>query len=96
MKKLKQILIVFFITIVALFFGEYFLKNIPERISHKIFHHTFAPNKTFIYSWGELEYKICTDNNGFKIKCGSNSYYKNFDIAFIGDSFAEGVGGIFE
>ena len=48
----------------------------------KIFHHTLAPNKVFFYQWGEYKYKICTEKNGFRIKCGSNSY-KDFDIAFI-------------
>ena len=88
-KKLKQFSIIFFLIIVFLFFTErvYKLKNL--RIPHKIFHHTLAPNKVFTDHWGELRYKICTDDNGFRIKCGSNSY-KNFDIAFIGDSMTEG------
>ena len=77
-------------TIVFLFFIEYFFKLNHLRIPHKIFHHTLASNKTFIHHWGEFRYKICTDNNGFRIKCGSNSY-KNFDIAFIGGSMTEGL-----
>ena len=35
-------------------------------------------------------YTFCTDNHGFKYKCGFNRN-KEFDIAFIGDSFVEGV-----
>ena len=89
-EKLKQFSIIFFITIVIIFFAEYFFKLKRERIPHTIFHHTFAPNKTFVYHWGEIKWKICTDNNGFRIKCGSNSY-KNFDIAFIGGSMTEGL-----
>ena len=92
-KRLKQYLIIFFITIVLIFFIEYFFKN-KQRIPHKIFHHTFAPNQAFKDHWGH-EFKICTDDNGFRIKCDGNSY-KNFDIAFIGDSFTEGVGVNFE
>ena len=81
-KKLKQSSIIFFITIVFLFFVEYFFKLKKLRIPHKIFHHTLAPNKIFYDHWGEYKHKICTDKNGFKIKCGSNSH-KDFDIAFI-------------
>ena len=33
---------------------------------------------------------LCTDNHGFKYKCGATRN-KNFDIAFLGDSFVEGV-----
>ena len=96
MKKLKQFSIMLIITTVLIFFAEYFYKKIKdERISHTIFHHTFAPNKVFFDQWGKNKYKLCTDNNGFRIKCGSNSY-KDFDIAFIGDSFTEGSGGGFE
>ena len=73
MKKLKQILIIFFAFIVSLFFIEYFFKLKRVRIPHQIFHHTFAPNKVFFDRWGKYKYKICTDNNGFRIKCGSNS-----------------------
>ena len=79
-KKMKQFSIIFFVTIVFLFFIEYFFKLDHLRISHKIFDHTFAPNKVFFYQWGGVRYKICTDNNGFRIKCDGNSY-KNFDIA---------------
>ena len=82
--------IIFFIPIVFLFFFEYFFKLDHLKIPHKIFHHTFAPNKVFNNLWGELRYKICTDDNGFRIKCDGNSY-KDFDIAFIGDSFTEGL-----
>ena len=89
-KKMKQFSIIFFVTIVFLFFIEYFFKLDHLRISHKIFDHTFAPNKVFNDRWGEFRYKICTDDNGFRIKCDGNSY-KNFDIAFIGDSMTEGV-----
>ena len=90
MKKLKQFSIMFFLTIVFIFFAEYFFKLKRVRIPHQIFHHTFAPNKVFFDRWGKYKFKICTDNNGFRIKCGSNSY-KNFDIVFIGDSMTEGV-----
>ena len=64
-EKLKQFSIIFIIVTVIIFFVEYFFKLKNERIPHKIFHHTFAPNKTFIYHWGEYHYKICSDNNGF-------------------------------
>ena len=92
LKKLKLLSIIFFLTIVFIFFIEYFFKLNHLRIPHKIFHHTLAPNKVFFDRWGKYKFKICTDNNGFRIKCGSNSY-KNFDIAFMGGSMTEGVGG---
>lgn len=43
--------------------------------------------------WGPLKYRLCTDANGFKASChAKSSDDKNFDIAFIGDSFTEGIG----
>ena len=74
MKKLKQFSIIFFLTTFFVFCIEYFLKVIQLRIPHKIFHHTLAPNKVFFQHWGEIKYKICTDNNGFKMKCGGILY----------------------
>ena len=71
----------------------FFLETIYKETfvtSHKIFHHTFIPNTIYEENFGEKKYTVCSDKNGFKIKCGSNNDYKKFDIAFIGDSMTEG------
>ena len=55
--------------------------------------HKFSKNYNSIIGWGNARYKLCTDNNGFRVKCEKrNLSQKNFDIAFIGDSFTEGLG----
>lgn len=42
---------------------------------------------------GNIRYRICTDQNGFRTFCNNtNNRSKNYDIAIIGDSFTEGVG----
>jgi hypothetical protein len=63
------------------------------RVKHDVYHHTLKPNFNGYGVWGRKSHKICTDEHGFKISC----YQKEpsgtqFDIAFIGDSFTEGVG----
>jgi hypothetical protein len=66
----------------------------PARISSPIYHHDLAKNYKGTASWGNLTpYSICTDANGFKVACSKgDTIYKHFDIAFIGDSFTEGIG----
>jgi hypothetical protein len=63
------------------------------RVAHNIYHHDFSKNGQDIEKWGNEYYTLCTDGNGFKISCNTiNKSIKNFDIAFIGDSFTEGIG----
>ena len=63
------------------------------RIAHPIYHHDLSKNYKGIESWGPLKYSLCTDINGFKVACNANdALSKYFDIAFIGDSFTEGIG----
>lgn len=67
------------------------------RISHPIYHHTLASNYQGNALWGGAIYKICTNNLGFKSACDKSSQHLDkVDIAFIGDSFTEGVGLPFE
>lgn len=63
-----------------------------------IFDHGFVKSyKTQNAGWGEIRYNFCTDPNAFRSDC-KNQFLKNknFDLAFIGDSFTEGVGINFE
>ena len=61
------------------------------RIDHKFYHHTLKENVEFHKAPSFNKYHtLCTDNHGFKYKCGVKRD-KEFDIAFLGDSFVEGV-----
>ena len=63
------------------------------RISHPIYHHTFKSDFKGIGYFGDYSYPMCTDSWGFKSSCnGAGESYVSADIAFIGDSFVEGVG----
>jgi hypothetical protein len=67
------------------------------RISHPIYHHSLKEDFIGRDRFGPVEYKLCTDGNGFKISCKKfPKTTKHFDIAFIGDSFTEGIGLSFE
>ena len=61
------------------------------RIDHKFYHHTLKKNVKYdkAPSFGNY-HTLCTDNHGFKFKCGVKRD-KKFEIAFMGDSFVEGV-----
>jgi len=104
----KKILFIFLFTIIFFFlldffFGKqlitffkidkstYFQKK--HRIKHEFFHHTLASNiNSELTIWGNDTYTLCTNENGFKIKCGEKNNSKRYNVAFIGDSFTEGVG----
>ena len=61
------------------------------RIDHKFYHHTLKKNVNYSKASGFNGYHIlCTDNHGFKYKCNSKRG-KKFKIAFLGDSFVEGL-----
>ncbi len=69
----------------------YYVPN-KIRVTNKIFHHSLKENTKNKEYWGSKSYNLCTNRFGFKISC-ENDYNENkFDIAFIGDSFTEGVG----
>ncbi len=80
------------------FFGSLLLKLTPKKIDHTINHNIFDHNlkKNFKENleWSANKtYLFCTDNNSFRTFCENKDLnLKEFDIAFIGDSFTEGVG----
>ena len=91
------------ILVIDFFFGKLILNKFDSyfsktefygrliRIDHKFYHHTLKENiKYYKASSFDNYYTLCTDNHGFKYKCGVNRS-KNFDIGFLGDSFVEGV-----
>ena len=98
------ILITFFFTlIIDFFFGKLILKSLDPyllktnfyerliRIDHKFYHHTLRENIKYDKAPSfKKYYTLCTDNHGFKYKCGFVRN-KKFEIAFLGDSFVEGV-----
>ena len=61
------------------------------RVDHSFYHHTLKKNIKYKKAAGFGGYHtLCTDNNGFKYKCNSVRG-KKFKVAFLGDSFVEGV-----
>ena len=89
-------------------FGNYIYKKfirssfVDQDISFgnkdKIFDHGFVKSyKTNRAGWGNIRYTFCSDPNSFRSNCKDQfNKNKNFDLAFIGDSFTEGVGVNFE
>lgn len=101
MKKIFVLVNIIFISVILIFICDYFYSKFflkqKLRISHEIFHHTLADSFEGQQIWGNKLYKVCTDKSGFKSSCNDiSSYEKNFDIAFIGDSFTEAVGMTYE
>ena len=69
----------------------------PFRVQHPVYHHTLKPNFDGIGRWGDWSYRMCINAHGFKDRCDNKSGPdKAFDLAFIGDSFTEGIGLPFE
>ena len=92
--------LVLFLTI-DFFMGRWLLSAIREsdsfRIQHPIYHHTLKANYSGQGRWGDWTYKICTNQFGFKDHCNrSPDPSKSFNVAFMGDSFTEGIGLPFE
>ena len=80
-------------------YKKFIVKNLPDidlkelSARDEIYDHKVATNYNSLVGWGDKRYKFCTDNNGFRISCDKkDKNLKNFDIAFIGDSFTEGTG----
>lgn len=107
-EKLKEALIVLAISLALLLLVDYFLgykilhnapirtRNNAERglgIIHPIYHHTLAANYNGLTSFDQQsEYHFCTNDGGFKSDCNNIINGKDYDIAFLGDSFTEGIG----
>ena len=67
------------------------------RIPHARYHHALQASYEGPAYWGPFEYWLCTNASGMKSACrDKNLTEKHFDIAFIGDSFTEGVGVTYE
>lgn len=107
-EQFKEALIVLGITLALLVLVDYFLgykilhnapistRNNAERglgIKHPIYHHSLAANYNGLTSFDQqTEYRFCTNDGGFKSDCNNIVNGKDFDIAFLGDSFTEGIG----
>ena len=100
--SLKILIITFILTLVIDFFlGEKILNKFDTffsksqfyerliRIDHPIYHHTLRKNVKYSNNVSFIEtYELCTNNHGFKSKCNQVDN-KNYEFAFIGDSFTE-------
>jgi hypothetical protein len=63
------------------------------RIKDPTYHHTLSPNFKGFDVWGYDRHPVCTNYLGFKDDCSRLlKPDEKVDIAFIGDSFTEGVG----
>jgi hypothetical protein len=64
------------------------------RVGHDVYHHTLRPNYDGPAAWGShTTHRLCTNEYGFKIPCAQHGPApKSYDMAFIGDSYTEGVG----
>jgi len=63
------------------------------RVSHPVYHHSLAPNFDGEGMWGGKTYRVCTNSFGFKDRCDRTAPdNKVYDVAFMGDSFGEGIG----
>jgi hypothetical protein len=93
----------FILLIIDFFFGKLILNSLEPyltktnfyerliRIDHKIYHHTLKENVNYKKARNFREYyTLCTDNHGFKYRC-NKTRDKNFEFAFLGDSYVEGV-----
>ena len=100
---MKKLFIIFFLTITLLlvtdfFIGSYLLKFTPKKINHtenhNVYDHDLKKNFQSNLEWTPGKtYSFCTDANSFRTFCDDETNtQKEFDIAFIGDSFTEGVG----
>lgn len=84
-------------------FGDKFLKKFgliyleeTIRVPNKDYSYSFEKNLNSDYAvWGNQYYKLCTDSRGFKYNC-LDKENKFYELAFIGDSFTEGIGLPFE
>lgn len=111
-RKMKYILYYISVTVVLLlgldfcathFYAEKQVASLLEaersyRTGHPVYHHGLLPDKNTTGLWGGRVNPVCTDSFGFKTLCGKlvDPDNKHFDIAFIGDSFTEGIGVAYE
>ncbi len=67
-------------------------KEKSYRIKHDYFHHTLKPSIKVDSKWGNLIYKTCTDEFGFRTSCEGSKIKDNKNVIIIGDSTIEGLG----
>lgn len=72
--------------------------SVPLRIPSSIYHHDLAKNYRLDYAWGKRRYPIQTNSLGFRDAAPRivSPLPKSQRILFIGDSFTEGMGVVFE
>lgn len=106
--RVKQVASIVLITVAAFIALDFVTSRLPFfrqvginlhdtagilRIRSKYYHHDLAPNTDVVDRWGPLSFRVCTDRNGFR--CSPEEMGRkdtSFDVAFIGDSFTEGIG----
>lgn len=101
-KKITALLIpitlgLFLFLVIDFIFGNSLLKIVDPKIlfrtPHSEYHHTFNPDIDGVDKWGDRNHRLCTNNYAFKSECDKlENESKEFDIAFIGDSYVEGIG----
>tara|TARA_B100000963_G_scaffold349957_1_gene359600 strand:- start:132 stop:1169 length:1038 start_codon:yes stop_codon:yes gene_type:complete len=100
MKKIFSVIGIslIFALVTDLLFGSYLLKFTPKKIDHTTSHNFYDHDLKKSFR-GNLEwspgksYLFCSNKNSFRTFCDKMDFdSKEFDIAFIGDSFTEGVG----
>ena len=112
MRLIKNSVLIVFITILLFLACDFILSHIglnPNYVfkrsidneavgmKHPVYHHDLKQNLDMIDIWGSVKYRLCTNEFGFKVSCNSErESRKNFDFAFIGDSFTESIGTTFE
>ena len=73
------------------FLRKNFIDTYQEIYLKNDYDHTLKKKLDVFY--GNITYKLCTDQNGFRTFCSNRTNKsKNYDLALMGDSFTEGVG----
>ena len=90
------ILPIFFKDIHSTFFPNKI--ELDWRTDHTFYHHGIKPNKKILLTWGydQNKYIVCSNWLGFKSACNEKEKNKRYNLAFLGDSFVEGIGLIYE
>ncbi len=85
-------------TLTAFGLGPWSIFTPATGTAHEAYHHTLKPNFHGNARFGNAFYRLCTNKYGFKIACDDmdKAVAKQYDVAFIGDSFTEAVGMAYE
>ena len=109
MRQVKNIASIVLITIVLFLLCDFTLSHLgftPHRkhnsttaacYVHPVYHYDLKPNLDIFSPWGPITSRLCTNSFGFRVACSSaGETRKDFDLAFIGDSFTESIGTTYE